>query len=96
VRVARRLPVDDDLVVFPGEEPYLLPDRRPLKLDRGELVHQLLGPDLRERRRARLLVAVDQQHISAALCQDCGDIHGQRGLSDAALCVAYRKNHNDT
>jgi hypothetical protein len=48
---------------------------------RGELVHRLLGPDLRERRRARLLVTVDQQHVPAALCQGCGDIHGRRVFS---------------
>jgi hypothetical protein len=88
--------VDDDLIVFRGQRPHLLPDRRSLKLDRGELVHRLLGPDLCERRRARLLVPIDQQHVAAVLCHGCGDIHGQHGFPDAALCIAYRKDHDDT
>jgi hypothetical protein len=48
------------------------------------------GAYLGERRRARLVVTVNQQNVTPALRQRHGDVDGQCGLADAALDISNR------
>jgi len=55
-----------------------------------------LGADLGEESGGSLLVAVDDQHISALMRERGSDVHGEQRLADAGLDVADREDHERT
>src|SRR5580692_9527524 len=76
---------------------HLLADGCTMKLYRGKIDFEarLVSSDARERGRTRLLVAIDQENVAAALHQGHGEIYCEHGFAHAAFDVANRENHDN-